>query len=218
MKFVALFVVVAAIVALSFAGAVPGSLAIGKRQSGCPPPAITTQCALAIQTFNVAFAASVAGTSRPSAMNRDAISDSLDTMCGTGCYGTLLAAFRCVNRETYIASAVCGRSGAGTRCSLALIDRINSDTSVVPPTTCGVTDCTSDCENTLNQIRSDLGCCAASFFNTTGSPFAAVGARYDRCDISLGTVCPSQSGAAAGMIYLSATLLVAISAIAASIL
>ena len=209
MKFVALIVVVAAIVALSFASAVPRSL--GKRQSGCPPPANTTQCAQAIQTFNLAFAASLSGNA--TAMNRAAISDSLDTMCGTGCYETLLAAFRCVNRESYIASAICGRSGAGTRCSLALIDRVDSGMSAVP-TTCGVTDCNSDCVNTLNQIRSDLGCCAASFFNTAGSPFASVGARYRRCDISLGTVC---SGAA-GLIYMSATLLVAISAIAASIL
>ena len=213
MKFVALIVVVAAIVALSFASAVPGSL--GKRQSGCPPPAITTECAQAIQTFNVAFAASVAGTTRPSAMNRNAISESLDTLCGNGCYGTLLAAFRCLNLETYIASAVCGRSAAGTRCSLALVDSANRS-AIVSPSTCGFStaDCTSDCTNALNQIRSDLGCCAASFFNTTGSPLAAVGARYQRCNISLGTVC---SGAA-GLIYLSATLLVAISAIAASIL
>ena len=212
MKFVALIVVVAAIVALSFASDVPGSL--GKRQNGCPPPPLTTQCTQAFQTYTLAFATSTAATSRPSAMNRDGISDSLDTICGT-CYENILAISRCGNQESYFVSGVCGRSAAGTRCSLAFVDSDRS--AILPPTTCGVSaDCTSDCANAFNQLRSDLGCCAASFFNTTGSPFANIGARYDRCDISLGTAC--QSSGAASLIYLSATLLVAISAIAASIL
>ena len=215
MNFIALFVVVAAIVALSFASAVPGSL--GKRQSGCPPPPLTDQCTDAFETYGNALQTFIGGTSEPSTMDRDTISDSLDTICGT-CYEGFVAKGRCANIESFIVSGVCGRSDAGTRCSLAFADSANRS-AIVSPSTCGVSraDCTADCINALSQIRSDLGCCAASLFNTTGSPLASFGARYDMCDVRLGTVCDGQSGAA-GLIYMSATLLVAISAISASIL
>lgn len=216
MKFSAIIVVVTAIVALSSANAVPGSHS--KRQSGCPPPAVTTQCAQALAAYTLAFGTSIVpGTSSPSAMNRAAIADSLDTICGT-CFDNFRATFRCANQgEAHFVSGICGRIGgeSNTRCPLAIVDRIDADTPAIPSaTTCGVGSCSSDCEDTLNQIRTDLGCCAASFYNTTGSPLAAVGMRYETCNINLGAVC---SGAA-GLIYLSATLLVAIAAIAASIL
>ena len=211
MKFAAIIVVASAIVALTSA-----AVSHGKRQSGCPPTGLPLECTQAVAAFNLALATSVVpGTSSPSSTNRAAISDSADLLCGSTCYAQVRNFYRCANQESFFVSGICGRGGGDSnpRCPLAIVDRINTNTPAFP--TCGLTSCPSDCADTLNQFRNGLGCCAASFYNTTGSPLSAVGLRFDTCNINLGAVC---SSGAAGLIYLSATLLVAISAIAASIL
>ena len=207
MKFAAIIVVASAIVALT-----SGAVSHGKRQSGCPT--VSTQCAQAIVAFELAFTTFITPNS-PLSTDRAALSNSVDLLCGSTCYSQTRDLYRCTNRESYFVSGICGRGDGGSnpQCPLAIVDRIGSNTPATP--TCGLTSCSSDCADTLNQIRNDLGCCAASFYNTTGSPLSPVGSRFDTCNINLGAVC---SSGAAGLIYLSATLLVAISAIAASIL
>ena len=208
MKFAAIIVVVSAIVALT-----SGAVSHGKRQSGCPPT-ISTQCTQAIAAYTLAFTAFTTPNS-PLTTDRAALSNSVDLLCGSTCYSQARDFYRCANQESYFVSGICGRGDGDSnpQCPLAIVDRIGSNTPAIP--TCGLTSCPSDCADTLNQIRTDLGCCAASFYNTTGSPLVVARPRFDTCNINLGAVC---SSGAAGLIYLSATLLVAISAIAASIL
>ena len=213
MKFAAIIVVASAIVALTSA-----AVSHGKRQSGCPPTDVPLECTQANAAFTLAFTTStVPGTSSPSSTNRAALSNSVDLLCGSTCYAQVRNLYRCENQESFFVSGICGRGGGDSnpRCPLAIVDRINTNTPAVP--TCGLTSCPSGCADTLKQIPTDLGCCAASFYNSSASPALSTlaGPRFDTCNITLGAVC---SSGAAGLIYLSATLLVAISTIAASIL
>ena len=182
---------------------------------GKSAPTVSAQCAEAVASFTTALARlSVSGLSGLSSL-RTTMSEFLDLLCGS-CYAQVRDSYRFLNQESFFVSGICGRSG-GDRCPLAIIDRIISNTPVVPNPTCGslINACSaSNCANTLNQIRTNLGCCAASLYNSTGSPLSLLVGPFDRCNIKLGAVC---SGAA-GLIYLSVTLLVAISAIAAFML
>ena len=185
--------------------------------SNCAPLLPTQECVQAIEGSISAFfrAIPMNGGPIPVPLNRESVSNALDTLCGPNCYDKYVAFQRCVNQsaeEAYFVNGVCGRNADNVYCYLALIDFIgNNNAAIIPTYACGspppTAGCTSNCADTLNRTRIQLGCCAAGLYNTS-TLLSPVSDQYARCNIPLGSLC---SGVA-GLVYLSVTLLVTITA------
>ena len=193
---------------------------VAERQSGCTPPAIPTQCARAQADLSSRLSQILANPNSMTAQQiRDVLLPFLNTLCGSTCLSPSIAALRCLNQTDLLdfsLRGICGRNG-NTYCAIAILDLGISGTSPIP--TCAASgSCPSDCRSSLTTISNRLGCCAASWYGISSSPYASVGNQYRTCGVSLGSACPAAGGVGSTAHYLSILLLIVASALAIVVL
>ena len=213
--FSALVVVLAT---FAFANASP----VAERQSGCTPQNVPSQCTDAQTQFEQRFAQIVANPTSMSAQQiRDIFVPFLNTLCNSTCLSPGVNNLRCTNQANllnFTLTGICGRNG-DTYCLIEFVDLSINGTNPLP--TCASTgSCPSSCRNTLSTITNRMGCCAASLYGNSASPYySAVAPTIRTCGVSLGRVCPAATGAGSTTAhYLSALLLFAVAALAIAVL
>ena len=192
---------------------------VAERQSGCTPVAIPSQCTQALTDFNSRLPQILANPSSMTAQQiRDIFVPFLNTLCSSTCLSPSVNNLRCLNQTdllNFTLRGVCGRNG-NQFCAVEVLDLAISGTNPIP--TCASSGtCPSSCRSSLTTIANRLGCCAASWYTISNSPFASVGNQYRTCGVSVGSVCAA-AGAGSTVHYLSALLLIASSALAIVVL
>ena len=134
---------------------------------------------------------------------REAYLDNLPTLCSAECLNLLVRVYECTMLDdlaNFTQTGICGQT-SGVYCPVRILDLAINQTSIVP--TCAIGgSCDADCKETVSSLRSQLGCCTASWYGEGFAPLSTFGDQFSRCNVTVGAFC---SGA--GMHYLSVTLL-----------
>ena len=155
----------------------------------------------------------------PENINLDDLNSALGEFCTTECIGPQVEFYRCLGEQDFanlFNSAYCGQNG-DSYCIVSLLTGVNDNS--VPEITCTVgSTCDSSCQSTLQRAADYLGCCAASLYNNTLSPFSALISPQDfaTCDVSLGQMCAGPVSGA-GVHHVGLALLTIAAAFAALI-
>ena len=98
------------------------------------------------------------------------------------------------------ANLLCSRDEDGTFCPVRVLGeatRNDSTATSLLPTCAFANTCDSSCRKSYLDVRSRLGCCAASWYGiSSGSPLSTFGKNFATCNVSLTNPCPPASGAA----------------------
>lgn len=127
------------------------------------------------------------------AEDSDELNDYLDTYCSPECYDALDDGgyFECLssydeNYGGYFSHTACSNNGE----EYCLAKDDEHDEEEVPLedlSTCNAS-CVSTCTDALEELKDQLGCCAASFFKYDIFFNASV---YEMCEVDLGDLCES---------------------------
>ena len=192
---------------------------IRTRQSDCTlPSSYPERCVTAAN--NVVN--SVANIQSLQDINLDMLNSALNEFCTNECIGPQVEFYECLGQQDvadFLNRAYCGQS-SGTNCFVLWIDGTNGN-SIVTTSTCseGGT-CDSQCQNSLQTTADFLGCCAASFYNNSFSPFSTfiTPQEFATCDINLGAMCEGASGAGTNWVGLEMlTVVVAVATLSSAI-
>ena len=152
-------------------------------------------------------------------INLDRLMDSLDVICTSRCIGPELEFYECLGQQDFadlFSRGYCGQSG-GRNCFVLWIEGVNSQ-SVVGVSTCSLGGtCDQTCEDSLQTTVDTLGCCAASLYDNSVSPFAILitPQQFATCGVDLGDMCVGVSSA--GITRIGLGLLASFLALAAII-
>ena len=185
---------VAVLITFAFASASP----VVDRLSGCTVP-VPVQCTKAEADYQVRLSQIL---TNPSSMTRQRIREILllflSTLCSSTCLTPSVTNFRCANESDladFSLRGVCGRNG-DTYCPVQLMDFVID--GINPNSTCAASGtCNSTCQTTLRTIAKRWGCCAASWYTNSRSPYAGVSNQYRTCEVHLGSACPAPETEAA---------------------
>ena len=184
---------VAVFITFAFASASP----VVDRLSGCTVP-VPVQCTKAAADYQSRLSQILAN---PSSMTpqeiRAILVPFLSTLCSSTCLTPSMTNLRCANENglaDFSVRAACGKNG-DTYCPIQLIDFVIGGINPFP--TCAASGtCNSSCRATLSTIAKRWGCCAASWYTNSRSPYAGVGNQYRTCEVHLGSACPPCPAAA----------------------
>ena len=195
--------------------AIRSSPLVERAHSECPVP-LPSPCAQALSDYQRMVLEILANQSSMAPQQiRDALVPLLNILCDSTCLSPFASNLTCLNQTVgidYTRRAVCGRNG-NTFCPIEFVNLVIDGINPIP--TCASSgSCSPSCRNNLTTIANRLGCCAASWFTISGSPFASVGNQYRTCGVSLGSVCAAAGAGSTTAHYLSALLLFAASALA----
>ena len=163
----------------------------GTRQDGCVfPTTYPKSCndaAIALSKLVVNAFANL------EAIDPDAFNSALGDYCTMECISPQVEYYRCSDQQEladYVNSAYCGQN-SGSYCTVSWTAGI-SDNSVIFTSCLQGSTCESSCQSSLQRTADYLGCCAASLYNNTISPYSNLISPQDfaTCDISLGQMCP----------------------------
>ena len=187
------------------------------RQDGCTiPPDYPTSCLDAVNTVTSLL---LDVTSNPESIDSDALNSALGDFCTTECISPQVEYNQCLDQHSFadlINSAYCGQN-SGSYCIVSLLVGVNDGSVALSSCTQGST-CGSSCQSSLQSTADYLGCCTASLYNNTLSPFTAFISPQDfaACDISLGRMCAGPASGA-GVNRVGLALLAIVAAFAALI-
>ena len=191
---------------------------MAERQSGCPVP-LPSQCVQAGLDYGRVILQILTNQSSMAPQQlRDALVPLLNTLCDSTCLSPFASNLTCLLDLgiNFTLRAVCGRNG-DQFCPVGIANLIIDGINPIP--TCASSgSCSPSCRENLTTIANRLGCCAASWYTISGSPFASVGNQYRTCGVSLGSICAAAGAGTTTPHYLSALLLFAVSALAIVVL
>ena len=144
----------------------------------------------------------------------------IGVFCGSNCLGPVLDLAQCQAQKenstfnSTLLRLVCSSSNDdGTSCLLKVLSDASTNPWSLSHLDCGTTGtCNTTCRAAHQQVRDDLGCCAATWFQQ-GSFFASIETSFTNCRVTLGEQCPLPSSAVR-VITLHITLLLIVSIIA----
>ena len=175
-----------------------------RQMSNCNGITIPGHCIQAADDYTRAFQEIMSnGTASPDSALRVlmAMRTYLDTMCSSECLAPTLRAADCSNNQearNLTANLMCSQNEDGTYCPVKVLEEVtrNGTPGLIPICAFGNT-CNSSCRQSYLDVRSRLGCCAASWYgNSSGSPLSTFGENFATCNVSLTNPCTPASGAA----------------------
>ena len=175
-----------------------------RQMSNCDGIIIPGDCIQAANNYSRAFQEITSnGTGSPDSARRllMAIRTYLTTACSSECLVPTLRAADCLNNQearNLTANLLCSQNEDGAYCPVKVLEEVtrNGTTGPIPICAFGNT-CDSSCRQSYLDIRSRLGCCAASWYgNSSGSPLSTFGENFATCNVSLTNPCTPASGAA----------------------
>ena len=211
---------ISAVIVLLATFALGSASSLAERQSECTTVAVPQNCTQSLADYHVRKAQILANASSITAeQSRAILVPYLNTLCGSTCLDPTLNNFRCARRTDivkFVLTGPCGNNG-NESCLLQFVDLAIDGINPIQPCPSSGT-CTSSCRNTLITIVNRLGCCAASWYANSASPYASVANQYRTCGVSLGSVCAAATGAGSTIVHLSVMLMYVTSALAIFIL
>ena len=195
-------VIVASLAALSTANPLaPIESLLIRQMPSCDGITIPERCTQAANDYT-RMVQEIINNPSPDSTNRilNSIRTFLNTICSTECLTPTLRAADCVNNEAarnLTANLICSRQEDGTFCPVKVLEEVTRDGSTgILPTCVSGNSCPPSCQQSYQEVRNRLGCCAASWYGSS-SPFSAtLGQNFATCDVPLTNPCTPASGAA----------------------
>ena len=181
------------------------------RQDGCTIPTdYPSSCTTAA---NKVTSLLLDVASNPQSIDSNALNSALEDYCTSECISPQVEYYQCLGQPDFadlINNADCGQND-GSYCIVSLLVGISDGSVALTSCTQGST-CDSSCQSSLQRTADYLGCCAASLYNNSVSPFTVFISPQDfaACDISLGRMCVGPaSGAGVNRVGLALLTIVA---------
>ena len=123
----------------------------------------------------------------------------LNITCSSECLTPMLRMYDCVNNEAQrnlTTNLICSQQEDGTFCPVKLLEELNATAGRLPACISG-NSCPSSCQQSYEELRNRLGCCAASWYGSS-NPFSSIfgGQNFVTCEVPLANPCTLASGAA----------------------